>query len=341
MKARLLLVSALVLMMSGLGYCNYPGDCNGDRMVDDLDFLLVIGNFGSTDPDLKLLGDCNGDGETNDLDFLLVLDYFGTDARNNFTGEMVYIPAGSFQMGNSGVGNDAVYGNTDELPQHWVTLSSYWIGKYEVTCGEYQQFMDAGGYANSAYWSSAGWAWKVDNVMTQPLFWIPAQQNWGSGTFTQTDSYPVVGVSYYEAEAFCNWAGGHLPTEAQWEKAVRWDGHPRVYPWGDSWEPEKCNNWDDTLYPIYQTAPVGSYATGGSPYGCVDMAGNVWEWCKDWYKSYPGSSSPFDYTNSSRVLRGGSWGDGDGDAFLRCAARSRLGPALRYFYYGFRCARTP
>ena len=260
-------------------------------------------------------------------------------------GEMIYIPAGSFLMGNSGIGNDATYSNSNELPQHSVTLLGYYIGKYEVTRSEYRAFMNAGGYSDPAYWSSEGWSWKVSNSRTQPSYWA-AVQDWGTGSFTQTDSHPVGGVCYYEAEAFCNWAGGHLATEAQWEKAARWTGsHPNVYPWGDVWDAEKCNNFYDHNsagggYQRYQTAPVGSYPSGASPYGCQDMAGNVWEWVQDWYKSYPGSSNPFDYTNSYRVLRGGGWAS-SAVYDLRCAFRYNLGnPDYGYDgNVGFRLAR--
>ncbi|MDO8589300.1 MAG: SUMF1/EgtB/PvdO family nonheme iron enzyme [Armatimonadota bacterium] len=262
-----------------------------------------------------------------------------------YPGQMIYIPAGSFQMGNSGEGNDWAYSNCYELPQHWVNLPAYYIGKYEVTRGEYAQFKNAGGYSNPAYWSSAGWSWKVSNGRTEPYYWA-SDQNWGTGTFTQTNNHPVVGVCYYEAEAFCNWAGGHLATEAQWEKATRWTGsHPNVYPWGDVWDQEKCNNYYDSNpagggyagYAKYQTSPVGSYPSGGSPYGCQDMAGNVWEWCQDWYVSYAGSSCPFDYTNSYRVLRGGGWSDSGN--FDRCAFRGSYDPDLSDFGVGFRLAR--
>jgi len=264
------------------------------------------------------------------------------------SGEMISIPAGDFQMGNNG---SEPYSYCSELPQHWVNLSGYSIGKYEVTRGEYQQFMSAGGYSNSAYWSSAGWSWRltasssypsVGPPRTQPSYWA-AQQDWGTGTFTQTDNHPVVGVSYYEAEAFCAWAGGHLPTEAQWEKAARWTGsYPNVYPWGNTWDAEKCNNYYDHNsagggYQKYQTAPVGSYPGGASPYGCQDMAGNVWEWVQDWYVTYPGSTCPADYTGSSRVLRGGSWSYDD--YYYRCAYRNHYNPYNYNLYYGFRLAR--
>ena len=261
-------------------------------------------------------------------------------------GEMIYIPAGSFLMGNSNVGNDAVYYYSNELPQHTVTLAAYSIGKYEVTRGEYRAFMNAGGYSNSSYWSTAGWSWKGSR--TEPYYWA-ASQDWGTGTFTQTDSHPVVGVCYYEAEAFCNWAGGHLPTEAQWERAARWTGsHPNVYPWGDVWDYEKCNNYLDHNpagggYQKYQTAPVGSYSSYGSPSGCQDMAGNAWEWCKDWYGSaYYTTSPPSDpqgpTSGSSRVLRGGGWGS-PGNLVTRCAYRSVSNPSDCLNLGGFRLAR--
>ena len=209
---------------------------------------------------------------------------------------MRYVPAGDFPMGNSGIGGDLQFGPANEKPQHNVHLSGYWIGKYEVTRGDYRQFIDAGGYSNPAYWSADGLIWKSINSRTQPGYW-PAQQTWGSppGTFTQGDTHPVVGVTYYEAEAFCTWAGGHLPTEAQWEKAARWNAagiHPNVYPWGDTWDAQKCNNWYDNVYPSYQTSPKGSYPSSASPYGCAGMAGNVWEWCKDWYSGSYYSQTP-------------------------------------------------
>jgi formylglycine-generating enzyme required for sulfatase activity len=264
-----------------------------------------------------------------------------------YTGAMVYIPAGSFLMGNNG---SEGYSYSNELPQHWVSLSAYYIGKYAVTRGEYRQFLDAGGYSNPAYWSSDGWSWKVSDSRTEPRYWA-ALQNWGSppGSFMQTENHPVVGVSYYESEAFCNWAGGHLATEAQREKAARWTGSsPRVYPWGDTWDQQRCNNWSDSLYPGLQTAPVGSYPSGVSPYGCHDMAGNVWEWCKDWYLSNYYSQTPGGgwinpqgpSSGSYRVLRGSCWGN-SGSSDFRCASRNSGAPNGNWGdpYVGFRIAR--
>ena len=250
---------------------------------------------------------------------LLVRDITNTYDPPDTT-EMVHIPAGGFLMGNNG---GEPYSSLDELPQHSVYLSGYWIGKYAVTRGEYRRFMEATGHAAPAYWD--------------------AVQDWGTGSFTQTDDHPVVGVTWYDAEAYCAWAGGHLPTEAQWEKAARWTGsYPNVYPWGNAWDAEKCNNWYDHNaagggYKRYQTAPVGSYPSGASPYGLQDMAGNVWEWVADWYVSYPGSPSPFDYTGSYRVLRGGSWGVSDNPD--RCAGRGGNSPSNGWNYFGFRLAR--
>ena len=275
--------------------------------------------------------------------------YSGGWGGGGTPGDMVYIPAGSFLMGNNG---SEPYTDSDELPQHSVYLSGYWIGMYEVTRGEYRRFMEAGGYGNPAYWSSAGWSWKVLNGRTEPAYWAAAQDR-GNGTFTQTDSHPVVGVTYYEAEAYCAWAGGHLPTEAQWEKAARWTGsYPNVYPWGNVWDAEKCNNYNDHSsagggYQRYQTAPVGSYPSGASPYGLQDMAGNVWEWCRDWYGSSYYSVSPTTdpqgpSSGSYRVLRGGSWYYLVYDYYDyggRCAKRFYYLPGNYWDDFGFRIAR--
>ncbi len=254
--------------------------------------------------------------------------------------EMVYVPAGVFLMGNNG---SEPYSAASELPQHEVTLSGYWIGKYEVTRGEYRAFMQAGGYSNPAYWSSAGWTWKEGRGRTEPDSWAP-QQDWGSGPFTQTEVHPVVAVSYYEAEAYCAWAGGQLPTEAQWEKAGRWTGSsPNVYPWGNVYDAEKYNNTNDTLYPGYQTAPVGCYPAGMSPYGCHDVAGNVAEWCLDWFSSSYYSVSPTQdpqgpATGMYRAIRGCGWNGTDYCA--RISARSSNRPENYWTEsFGFRFAR--
>ena len=206
--------------------------------------------------------------------------------------EMVYVPAGPFQMGNNG---DEAYSYPDELPLHEVNLPAYWMGRSEVTRGQYRCFMDAGGYSNPAYWSAEGWAWRVNKGRTTPDYWADVQ-TWGGHTFTQSESHPVVGVTYPEAAAFCTWAGVRLPSEAEWEKAARAGGtQPYTYPWGYAWNIEACNHWYDSNaagggLASYQTAPVGSYPAGDSRFGCQDMSGNVWECVADWYGSLQGSS---------------------------------------------------
>lgn len=257
--------------------------------------------------------------------------------QGSYTGEMIYIPAGNCLIGTN---------NTDyraEYPQHSVYLSDYYIGKYEVTRGEYRAFMNAGGYSNAAYWSSDGWNWKVSKNKTEPEYWSSTQLLPDGPVYIQTDSSPVIGVTYYEAEAFCNWAGGHLPTETQWEKAAGWTGScQNLFPWGDTWDREKCNNFYDQNiagggYCAQQPAPVGSYLCDVSSYGCYDMAGNVMEWCQDWYKTYTGCIDPIDYTNIYRVIRGSSW---EHDEYCaRCTFRTYGDMGAKLSYIGFRMAR--
>jgi formylglycine-generating enzyme required for sulfatase activity len=148
---------------------------------------------------------------------------------------MVYVPAGEFLMGSADADPEAA---SNEKPQHTVYLDAYWIGQTEVTNAQFAKFIDAGGYSTREYWTDEGWAWKETQGITQPWLWTDQQWN--------KPDYPVVGVSWYEATAYVQWAGARLPTEAEWEKAARGtDG--RIYPWGNDWDgtrPNFCDkNW--------------------------------------------------------------------------------------------------
>jgi formylglycine-generating enzyme required for sulfatase activity len=219
--------------------------------------------------------------------------------------EMVLVPAGEFLMGSEDRDN--------EKPRHRVHLDAYYIDKVPVTNAHYERFVQATGRRAPLYGKYSEW-----NSSTQP----------------------VVGVSWYDAEAYCKWAGKRLPTEAEWEKGARGtDG--RKYPWGDQWDPSRANAENK----LGKTAPVGSYPGGASPYGALDMAGNVWQWVADWYaKDYYQGSPERNPTGPSsgtaKVLRGGSWQNSSG--VLRSALRSDATPDYRDVTYGgigFRCAR--
>lgn len=218
--------------------------------------------------------------------------------------EMILIPAGEFIMGSDD-------GEENEKPVHAVYLDSYEIGKYPVTVAQYRKFCEATGrrMPNAPHWD-----WK--------------------------DEHPIRDVTWDDAEAYCKWAGGRLPTEAEWEKAARGtDG--RTYPWGDTWDKNKCANQDLNLT---STVSVGSYPAGASPYGCMDMAGNEWEWCADWYDDNYYMTSPSrnprgPSSGCYRVLRGGGWHLYDSNP--RCAYRTGFYPNYVYLidYYGFRLVR--
>ncbi|MBU6351486.1 MAG: formylglycine-generating enzyme family protein [Chloroflexi bacterium] len=237
--------------------------------------------------------------------------------------EEILIPAGSFQMGcDSSNPAETCFG--DEQPLHTVTLDAYYIDKYEVTNARYKVCVDAGGCTVPV---------SVDSYTRSPYY----------GTSTYAD-YPVFYVTWWQASAFCEWAGKRLPTEAEWEKAARGSSDTRVYPWGDSAPYCTKTNYN---FCVGETSRVGFYPSGASPYGVMDMAGNVWEWVNDWYDgSYysvsPGSNPQGPTTGSKRVLRGGSWQYGYFG--VRSAHRNGSVYVLDYwdhYFVGFRCVRSP
>ena len=234
--------------------------------------------------------------------------------------EMVYVPAGEFLMGSTDAEMEAAFADasahftgvkkewfTDQEPQRSVYLDAYWIYKNDVTVAQYRKFCQANGKE------------------------MPAAPNWG-----WKDDHPIVNVTWDDAKGYCDWAGVALPTEAQWEKAAR-SGDGRTYPWGNEWDPGKL--WCSVGEKRTSTTPVGSYLAGASPYGCLDMAGNVWNWCADWYGNYSKDDThnpKGPATGQFRVWRGGSW-NGDYVPSFRSALRGNNDPTVRYDYDGFRC----
>ena len=245
--------------------------------------------------------------------------------------ELVYIPAGTFWMGSSDHDAAAV---KDEKPLHRVYLDEYWIGRYPVTMDEFAVFID---YLNSQRSSKQR---KAGHTSLPGVFRIHFHRH-------SREHHPVTDVSWIEAATYCRWLSRitqrcfSLPTGAQWEKAARGpetnEGEERIYPWGDQPpERDKCNiaSW------FGDTTPVGTFSPqGDSPYECADMAGNVLEWCGDWYCAdiYTHSicrnpTGPIHGT--VQVLRGGCWCYPP--VFVRSASRLWLNPFCQYDLIGFR-----
>ena len=243
---------------------------------------------------------------------------------------MVEVPAGEFEMGSNEY--------EDEKPIHTIYLDAFWIDKTEVTNVMFQAFVEANGYKTDAENDGAS------NVYKDGSWEDTAGADWqhpqGPGSsLSGLGNHPVIHASWNDASAYCKWAGKRLPSEAEWEKAARGtDG--RTYPWGESIN-SSLANYDLN---VGGTVEVGSYLDGASPYGALDMAGNVWEWVNDWYGAvYYGSSPDSNPSGPSsgdlRVLRGGSW-DYNG-YYARSAYRNSRYPNGTSYSYGFRCATSP
>ncbi|NIM97201.1 MAG: SUMF1/EgtB/PvdO family nonheme iron enzyme, partial [Candidatus Aminicenantes bacterium] len=259
-----------------------------------------------------------------------ILGTLGDPRINALSPPMVVVEAGEFIRGSEECDED------DEKPIRNIYLDEFMMRKYPVTNQEFKAFIEDGGYDNKELWTPEGWQLRKEENISEPGYWH--DRKWNGPNF------PVVGVSWYEASAYANWLSRKigdkyvLPSEAQWEKAARGSGGIS-YPWGKKWQEDHCNSVECGLR---RTSPVGIFPAGTSPYGCMDMAGNVWEWCADWYmkdyyKKSPKSNPQGPSEGSFRVLRGGSW-------FLtppscRAASRYAARPTLRFYVYGFRLAR--
>jgi formylglycine-generating enzyme required for sulfatase activity len=220
--------------------------------------------------------------------------------------DMVWVPAGEFTMGSQDA--DA---SPDEKPQHKVNVEGFWISRTEVTNAQYAQCVKAGACA------------------------APSNRVYNQAEFADR---PVVDVSWHDANAYAGWAGGRLPTEAEWEKACRGtDG--RIYPWGSGVPSDKLLNYN--VRTGGATTDVGSYSQGASPYGLLDMAGNVWEWTNSMPKPYPyrADDGREEVGDGLRVLRGGAFFDNARG--VRCASRYWGDPYGPLDDIGFRVVASP
>lgn len=233
--------------------------------------------------------------------------------------ELVLIPAGPFVMGSE------VYPQTS--PPQRVDLGSYYLGTREVTNGQFKRFLDQTGHQLVA-------------------------SRWDVHYAEGLEDYPAVYVSWFDAVAYCRWAGMRLPTEAEWEKAAR-GPEGQKYPWGEKWDPERCNSMALAEPALVGkmldmdvgrgTTPVGSFPSGASPYGVLDMLGNAVEWCSSAYRDYPYRATDGreqEDATSLRVLRGGCWFN-QADT-MTGYYRDKSTPEYWYFYnyVGFRVAMS-
>jgi gamma-glutamyl hercynylcysteine S-oxide synthase len=257
----------------------------------------------------------------------------------------VVIPAGPFTMGTS----TEPWALDNERPAHAVHVDAFAIDTVPVSNGAFLEFIEAGGYHEPRWWTEDGWRHRVREDLSAPQDWRrDPGGRWWRTRFGVVEPVPpqepVCHVCHHEAEAYARWAGRRLPTEAEWEKAARFDpatGRSRRYPWGDEDPtPERANLGQRHLQP----APVGSYPAGASPLGVRQLIGDVWEWTSSDFAGYPGFTA-FPYREYSqvffgrdyKVLRGGSFGTDA--AACRGTFRNWDYPIRRQIFAGFRCAR--
>ena len=313
---------------------------------------------------LVLAGACGGSGDEG-----------GSTAPGPAPEGMVWIPGGRFAMG--AVGGLAL---ADEGPVHEVEVGGFWMDATEVTVGAFREFVEATGYRTTAeeVFELAGSAGSLVFRRPEPPVQELSWWEWRPGaswrdpdgdpaTPPPADDHPVTQVSWYDARAYARWAGKRLPTEAEWEYAARGAGAGLAWVWGDECHPPggpAANTWQGA-FPLedraedgfHGVAPVASFAP--SPLGLYDLAGNVWEWCADWYRpdwyAFPEASGrdpqgpsreqsfdPQEPGVPKKVMRGGSWLCSDSYCRgYRPTARMKSTPDTSFAHTGFRCVRDP
>lgn len=244
---------------------------------------------------------------------------------------MVLVPSGCFMMGSDpNLDPDA---QPDEQPAHNVCITQdFWIDQYEVTNEAFQQFVDRDGYSTQEYWSDEGWQWLQANRVSEP-------KECGVSAFG-TKNLPRVGISWYEAQAYAQWRGGRLPSEAEWEYVAR-GMDANIYPWGNTDSDGMANIDKNNTGTQLNAMPVNSFTKGVSWVNVYHLAGNVSEWVMDaydetYYKQLIQDDPLNNPTNveSARVLRGGSWSDNA--VRVRSVFRFQAAPNKRECTYGFR-----
>lgn len=269
----------------------------------------------------------------------------GTLMTDAFGVLMIYVPAGKFRMGSTAQqvreavqhskkqSNDARkewYEN--QMPQHeQIITAGFWLDLTPVTNANYASFVTSGAYRNPIYWTEAGWEWLQQNQKK-----VPRDYN----GFTDPQQ-PRVGITWFEAVAYCAWRGGRLPTEAEWEWAARGPEN-HLYPWGNSFHANGVI-YNRTIFDRTASVGAGIREDGASWVGALDMSGNVCEWCSTLYQPYPyhsndGREDRYEGTQL-RVLRGGTWWFSD-PAFLRATYRNCNLPRNLQNDWGIRCARS-
>ena len=267
--------------------------------------------------------------------------------------DMVFIPAGDFLMGSP---EDK--GAFDEHPPHTVYLDAYYIDKYEVTNAQFQRFVEATGYVTDAERKGKGEVWNPkerDRLFfngvnwKHPNAWLTHQGYdyptvWENYDIANKMNHPVVQVSWNDAQAYCQWVGKRLPTEAEWENAAR-GSKGLIWPWGDEFNLPRDKATAYTNMGSDGPVPVGQFSTDVSSYAVYDIAGNVQEWVADWYApdyyaQSPAKNPTGPRVGKFRVLRGGSWAN-SGISNLRSTSRAYNSPDYSSNFVGFRCAWSP